>query len=372
MFPMKKILVTGATGFLGGAIVVELIKSNNINSLLLLARGNEKHSALERVKENLTRFGIDELILSNLKAEQILEGDLSSPEKFIFDLRLNEVEMVINCAAIASFGNNPLIWKVNVEGTFELASRMSKVKGLKRFIHIGTAMSSAPKPNSNVTEDMIPTQRKDHFVEYTWSKSNVEQMIRDNLPGFPLIIARPSIVVGHTEHGCKPSASIFWVFRMALRMGKFMCNLEDRIDVIPVDYCAKAVIKLLQAPELDHQVYHISSGKQSSVTFAEIDWAMAQASGAQPVSDNYKQVGYKELSQEKHNFRTLFGDCNEKIILKSMSLYGEFSKLNVTFDNEKILKLGMPASPRFTDYIAVCHNSVKEKSLSELMAVDFK
>ncbi|HBS7231281.1 TPA: SDR family oxidoreductase [Klebsiella pneumoniae] len=369
---MKKIMVTGATGFLGGAVVTELIKSNHIDNLLLLARGDEKSSALQRVKNNLIKFGIDEIMLSRITAQQILEGDLSSPEKFISDLRLEQVEKVINCAAIASFGNNPLIWKVNVEGTFELASRMSKVKGLKRFIHIGTAMSCVPAPNTNVTEGMNPTQRKDHIVEYTWSKSTIEQMIKNKLPGFPLVIARPSIVVGHTVHGCKPSASIFWVFRMALKLGKFMCNLEDRIDVIPVDYCAKAIIKLLQAPMLYHPVYHISSGKKSSVTFAEIDQAMAGASDSQPVSNNYKKVGYKELLQEKHNFSSLFGDCNEKIILKSMMLYGEFSKLNVTFDNEKILELGMPVSPRFTDYIDICHNSVKEKMLSELMAVDFK
>ncbi|MCM7470875.1 SDR family oxidoreductase [Enterobacter asburiae] len=369
---MKKILVTGATGFLGGAVVAELMKSNNMDSLLLLARGDEKSSAIQRVKDNLLKFGIDEIQLSRITAQQILEGDLSCPEKFLSDLRLEQVEKVVNCAAIASFGNNPLIWKVNVEGTFELASRMSKVKGLKRFVHIGTAMSCIPTPNSNVIEGMNPTQRKDHFVEYTWSKSTIEQMIINKLSGFPLVIARPSIVVGHTEHGCKPSASIFWVFRMALKLGKFMCNLEDRIDVIPVDYCAKAIIKLLKAPVLEYPVYHISSGKKSSVTFAEIDQAMACASNAKPVSYNYQKVGYKELSQEKHKFSSLFGDCNEKIILKSMALYGEFSKLNVTFDNEKILELGMPVCPRFTDYIGKCHDSVKDKMLSELMAVDFK
>jgi len=369
---MKKILITGATGFLGGAVAAELIAAGDVEKLLLLARSNNEKRALDRVKDNLSKFGVDSQQLAKLTPQQIIEGDLSKPEKFLSDARLDQADGVINCAAIASFGNNPLIWKVNVEGTFQLASRMSRVAGLKRFVHIGTAMSCTPDPDTNVVEAINPTQRKNHIVEYTWSKSTIEQMITEHLPGFPLVIARPSIVVGHTEHGCAPSASIFWVFRMALRLGKFMCNLEDRIDVIPVDYCARAIIKLLQVPELEYPVYHISSGRQSSVTFAEIDRAMAQASGTRPLSHDYQKVGYKELTQEKSNFKTLFGDCNEKIVLKSMSLYGEFSKLNVTFDNEKILKLGMPASPRFTDYIGICHNSVKDKTLSELMAIDFK
>jgi hypothetical protein len=33
----------------------------------------------------------------------------------------------------------------------------------------------------------------------------------------PLIVARPSIVVGHTRLGCRPSASIFWYYRSSRR-----------------------------------------------------------------------------------------------------------------------------------------------------------
>ncbi len=29
---------------------------------------------------------------------------------------------------------------------------------------------------------------------------------------------------------------------------KFMCSMEDRIDVIPVDYCADALLMLLNQP----------------------------------------------------------------------------------------------------------------------------
>ncbi|MFJ5409554.1 SDR family oxidoreductase [Pectobacterium punjabense] len=369
---MGKILVTGATGFLGGAIAAELIKSGETKELLLLSRSDASDTALNRVKKNLIKFGVDEISLSELTPQHIIEGDLSKVESFISDQRLDDVEKVINCAAIASFGNNTMIWKVNVEGTFQLASRMSSVKSLKRFIHVGTAMSCTPTPNTNVVEDTNYTLREDHLVEYTWSKATVEKMIRENLPMLPLVIARPSIVVGHTKYGCTPSASIFWVFRMAIKLGKFMCNLDDRVDVIPVDYCAQTIVKMLNAPELEYPVYHISSGKGSCVNFAEIDQAMAKAAGTVPINDTYQKVNYSELSLERANFKKLFGNCNEKIVLKAMSLYGQFSKMNVVFDNDKIIKLGMPPSPKFTDYIDICHHSVEEKSLSELMSVDFK
>ncbi|WP_242550031.1 alkaline phosphatase PhoX, partial [Pantoea agglomerans] len=40
------------------------------------------------------------------------------------------------------------------------------------------------------------------------------------------------------------------------------------IDVIPVDYCAEALVLLLDAEEVINEVIHISAGTQSSVTFA--------------------------------------------------------------------------------------------------------
>jgi nucleoside-diphosphate-sugar epimerase len=369
---MQNILITGATGFLGGAVTVNLLKKGQINNLLLLVRGKTSEEGLERVKKNLAKFGVDRTLLDSLTTQHILSGDLSEPEHFVVDPRLDNVTHVLNCAAVASFGNNPYIWKVNVEGTFKFASRMSKVTGLKRFVHVGTAMSCAPRANSLVTESELTTSRQQHIVEYTWSKATIERMMMESLPTLPLVIARPSIVVGHSQYGCEPSASIFWVFRMALMLGKFMCDLDDRIDVVPVDYCADALELLLTAEKVEKDVFHISAGVDSSVTFAEIDLAMAKASGDTPVSASYQKVNYKELSADKKNFAALFGPCNERIMLRAMNLYGHFSMLNVVFSNEKLLKLGMPQSSKFTDYLERCVASTKGSTIAELMAIDFK
>jgi hypothetical protein len=51
--------------------------------------------------------------------------------------------------------------------------------------------------------------------------------------------------------------------------------MEDRIDVIPVDYCADALLMLLNQPLAHGEVVHISAGEENSVKFAEIDRAMA-------------------------------------------------------------------------------------------------
>lgn len=369
---MKTLLLTGATGFLGGAVLERLLKDNQGVNYLVLVRAENVQQGLNRIRANMEKFNIDKTTLDKLTPENILLGDLSEPTHFLSDIRINTVTHVVNCAAVASFGNNPLIWKVNVEGTLAFVQRMAQVKGLKRFLHVGTAMSCAPEPGSLVAESAEFEETAEHLVEYTRSKSTIEQLMRQSCPQLPLVIARPSIVVGHTRLGCQPSSSIFWVFSMALMLRKFMCSLQDNIDVIPVDYCADALVMLLNCETLDNDVYHISAGEESSVSFADIDRAIAAALEKPPVGDHYAQVSYEALLQMRRQLKDIFGPCNERLMLKAMRLYGSFAMLNVRFSNEKILKLGMPKPPRFTDYIACCVQSTRGLSIPQQMVVDFK
>jgi nucleoside-diphosphate-sugar epimerase len=370
---MNRILVTGATGFLGGAVISRLLDDPLQTNLLLLVRGDTAAGALFRVKQNLEQFAIPPNRINRLTEENILLGDLSEPNNFINDRRLDTLTQVLNCAAVASFGTNPLIWKVNVEGTFQLASRMARVPTLSRFVHVGTAMSCIPDPDSLIIEEnRLRSEHRKHVVEYTRSKAEIETRMQTQLSELPLVIALPSIVVGHSTLGCIPSSSIFWVFRMALTMGKFMCSLDDRIDVIPVDYCADALCILLFGKNVDHGVYHISAGDEDSVSFAEIDKAMSQAQNTEPLGDNYQQVTYQELALMRKEFQSLFGPCNERIMLRAMNLYGYFSKLNVRFSNQKLRNLGLARPPRFSSYLHRCVETTQGMSIPQLMSVDFK
>lgn len=369
---MAKTLITGVTGFLGGGVLSKRLSQEGSANLLLLARGNSQDHALARIKSNLTKFGASEMLLDTLTPDQVINGDLAVPEGFIKDARLEQVTHVINCAAVASFGDNPAIWRVNVEGTFAFAKRMSQVSGLRRFLHVGTAMSCAPAPGDHVHERFSEQAPNAHIVPYTQSKAAIEQKMLTELPTLPLVIARPSIVVGHTHMGCTPSSSIYWVFKMALAISKFTCALEDRVDVIPVDYCADALLYLNDCERVKKEVYHISAGKTQSVTFSDIDHAVALAENRAPISSHYQQVDFSYFVAIKKQLSSFVGDCNERLILKAIGLYGQFATLNVTFDNDKLLNLGMPQPCKFTDYIGKCADSTRDMSIMEMMAVDFK
>ncbi|HDS6851279.1 TPA: SDR family oxidoreductase [Enterobacter cancerogenus] len=369
---MDKLMITGVTGFIGGAVLEKIINQSEELNLLLLVRAVDHDAALERVKNNMRKFNVDEGCLQRLNKSHILLGDLAAPATFLNATELQDVTHVINCAAVASFGNNPLIEKVNITGTFEFAKRMNENKNLKRFLHVGTAMSCTPEPDSLVSENASFPQDAEHLVEYTRSKSTIERLMRENFPQLPLVIARPSIVVGHTLYGCQPSSSIFWVFRMGLMLQKFMCSLDDKIDVIPVDYCANALLMLLESELENGEIVHISAGEENSVKFSDIDWAMAQALKAQPVGDRYRQVDYEALVKMRHQLKKIFGPCNERLMLKAMRLYGAFAMMNVRFNNEKLLRLGMVKPPKFTDYLSRCVQTTRELPIPQQMIVDFK
>jgi len=369
----RSLLLTGATGFLGGAVAAHLISDGQSEALLFLVRAETPAQGLERLRDNLRLHCVPESALEALTDSQILCGDLLDTAWMQGErARLMRVEQVINCAAVASFSKNPSIWPVNVEGTFAFAKLLSQSRNLKRFLHVGTAMCCGPQRESPVRESWDFPDSDEQLVDYTASKAEIERRMREELPNLPLVVARPSIVVGHRELGCRASGSIFWVFRMGFALESFTCDLDEQIDVIPVDYCAEALVALALKPQLNHSLYHISAGHGSACTFGEIDQAYAEARGEAPVGKRYRKVSSEDLRELAGSFESRIGKANPRLVLRALRLYSGFADLNYLFDNQRLLDEGIAAPPRFTDYVDVCVHSSRDVSIPAQMQWDFK
>ncbi len=103
-------------------------------------------------------------------------------------------------------------------------------------------------------------------------------MVRELLHDVPRTIFRPSIVLGDSR---RPETTQFdmvraFVFLAGLPMLPFRPG--DRIDIVPVDYVADAIVTLHQKDRTDHEIYHLSSGTDSE-TYRNITHALAQAAG---------------------------------------------------------------------------------------------
>ncbi len=365
-----KILLTGATGFIGGAVAVELAKRGLLAQTVFMVRSPNPTGALERIQASLSTFQFSPT-QEDLTEAQMICADLAD-EASLSQADWTGVTHVIHCAALATFSNNPKIWALNVEGTLALAKVIYSNGSLRRWIQVGTAMSCGPGLTSPVSEswDMGLVQET-HLVPYTKSKIAVELALRA-IPNFPLIVARPSIVVGHSKLGCAPSPSIFWVFRMAFALERFTCAASECIDIIPVDWCANVLVHLCLKSELNHDLYHVSAGTKSSNYFSEIDVAYAKASGSEPIANRYEQVAVENLRSLVPLFEAKLGKVNRILILRALTLYGAFAQLNYVFENQRLLDEGVDTSPTFASYIEACVRSSAPVPMLEQMAYDFK
>jgi thioester reductase-like protein len=364
-----KILVTGVTGLLGSCTVVELLEKSPEAELLFLVRASDQKAGLERVRKSLGKAGAQSQMLAGLSEAQVLCGELGSAAQLASDPRVKEVTHVFNCAAVTAFSQRPSIRKVNVHDTLEFARMVSALPHMKRFLYIGTAMICGNSPNRIIHEDEFPAATQ-HFVPYTESKAEVEVLLAEALGRVSLVVVRPSIVVGHSRLGCKPSTSIFWVFRMLYQAWRSPFPLDYKIDVLPADYVAKAIAHLGLKEELAYSRYHISAGSESSSTFREIMDTFMKCDREKLTAP--LEVTIDHYGKNRDKFNEWFGPGNPRLMLRAINLYYNFANLNVTFDNSRLLAEGVACPPRFVDYLGLCIKSGCDTPVSEQMIEDFK
>lgn len=350
----KRVLLTGATGFLGGAFLAHARAAENSHlEWVLPARGVDDADARRRVWKRLRRF-VDEATAARILANaRVVRADLQDPAA-LTDAMLDGVTHVVHLAANTSFISKKGVWEMNYEATRALAQRLRTVPSLVRFIYVGTAMICGDGASSTVHEDSYPSRDAEHLVAYTASKSAAEQMLRSEFPELPLVVARPSVVIGHTTLGCGPSGSIFWVVR-ALERVRLMSGAADAsLDVVPVDYVARALDHLTFAARLKHRTYHISAGEESRTPIRQAaKWLAEQRTEPLPWGD-FTVIGSGDIRQYRKRMVEAFGPANGRRVLMALGLYLRFCELNVRFDNSRLRAEGLPPAPPFLDYLEGC------------------
>ena len=128
---MKRFLVTGGTGFLGGILVSELMRQGH--SVMVLARSDRK------AKQLLSKFNSEEL-----KRISIIKGDvtlINLGQSFEFiDENKGSIDAVYHLAAMVKFDEEleGELMHINLEGT-KNTLKFSEKLGVKHFIQVSTA-----------------------------------------------------------------------------------------------------------------------------------------------------------------------------------------------------------------------------------------
>ncbi|XP_046146108.1 putative fatty acyl-CoA reductase CG5065 [Osmia bicornis bicornis] len=270
-FAESVILITGATGFVGKALVEKLLRvCPRLAIIFILIRPKRNQTVEQRFKSFLESFAFDEIrpskLLSKLKP---VKGDVALPDLGLSqedkNMLTERVNIIFHSAATVRF-NEPIKVAVNLNtnGTDRMIELSKSMKNLISFIHVSTAYSNSNrddieeviyptnvKPSTiidmceNLDKDTLNILEKKileiHPNTYTFTKKLAEQIILEKGKDLPIAIVRPSII-GAAEKEPFPGwvDNIFGVTATLIEVGNgnvksIVTNAKLKCDIIPVD-----------------------------------------------------------------------------------------------------------------------------------------
>ncbi len=282
------IFLTGATGYIGSYLAAGLLERHG-ESLNVLVRAAGVQEAEQRLWQALQLHFDFPAFREHLGARiRIFLGDLTAPQ---FGLSPDDyralaagTDSVLHCAASLNRKSERSCLNVNLRGTLEvvqLARRAQVTHGLRRFSQVSTVAVAGQRSNETVIEDRsIDWQRRD-YDPYARTKKFCEHMVSELLPDVSRLVFRPSIVLGDSRRAETTQFDMVRAFVFLARLPVLPLRPDDRIDIVPVDYVADAIVALHQKARPEHEIYHLSSG-DASETYRRLTEALAGARRAMP------------------------------------------------------------------------------------------
>ena len=250
------ILVTGATGFVGKAVVRHLLAENASRRVIVAVRRDNQQWP-DKVLPRMT-------------------GDLEPSTDWSH--ALEGVSAVVHCAArvhvMADTAANPLdeFRRVNVQGTLNLA-RQAAAGGVRRFVFVSSIKvnGEASQPGHPFTADDVPAPLDNYGV----SKMEAENGLREiaGQTGMEVVIIRPPLVYG-PEVKANFAAMMRWLRRgIPLPLGA----IHNQRSLVALDNLVDLIVTCLTHPAAANETFLVSDGEDVSTT--ELLRRMGQAMG---------------------------------------------------------------------------------------------
>ena len=241
-----KILITGASGFIGSFIVEEALR-----------RGFETWAAMR--KSSSKAYLQDERI-------HFIELNLNSKEQLVEQLKGKNFDYVVHAAGVTKCLNKADFHRINTEGTKNLVEALLEVKmPLKRFVFVSSlSVFGAIKekmPYDEIRESDTPQPN----TAYGRSKLAAEQYLDSVGSRLPYIILRPTGVYG-------PREKDYFIMAKSIKQHSDFAVGYQRQDItfVYVTDVVQAIFLALEKGE-NGRKYFLSDGEvYQSTTFSDL------------------------------------------------------------------------------------------------------
>jgi len=256
--------ITGGTGFIGQNLIGEILEKRKQATVYVLVRKGSKDK-LDKLKASLGR-----------RSGQVvaITGDLTRPLLGVSAAKRKEmvgqVQHMYHLGAVYDlYADAEQQVAVNVDGTRNAVKFAEKIKA-RRFHHV-SSIAAAGLYAGIFREDMFEeAQQLDN--PYFRTKHDSEGVVRREC-SVPWRIYRPGIVVGHSETGeIDKIDGPYYFFKLIQKMRRMLpawmptLGLEGgRINIVPVDFVAKALVHIGHRAKLDGQCFHLTDPRPERI-----------------------------------------------------------------------------------------------------------
>ncbi len=227
----ERVLITGASGFIGYHLIEEALKNN-----LEVYAAVRKSSKIDHLK------GFD------IKYTYLHYNDIASLKA---DIQENKYDYIIHAAGVTTARSQKEYNHINAQYTYNLAlAALESGINLKKFTLIGSLAAVGPLPTLKgiITEETTPHP----ITAYGKSKLLAEEKLKE-FPSLNYNVLRPTGVYGPRDR------DIFIFFKQVVRgIEPYIGRNEQKFSFLYVTDLAKAAVRALFAG--NHKTYNLSDG----------------------------------------------------------------------------------------------------------------
>ena len=269
----RVVLLTGGTGFVGTEVAGRLLERVDLEIVSLVAARTDDEALDLSVRAWWHGPALRSALGGRIRA---IAGDVSKPglgldPGIVAELRDRVTHIVHAAADLRVDASVEELRRVNVDGVANVLAFARSAGRLERLLHVSTAYV-AGRRRGEVSEDDL-TDAYGFESAYEQTKFEGERLLRAAAGEVPLTVVRPAMIVGDSRTGEIKTFNTFYTPLRLLLSGRLRivpARRGLRVNIVPVDYVADAIVRLLFDSAAEGRTFHLTTPADRLPTAGEV------------------------------------------------------------------------------------------------------